>query len=119
MIDIAPTILDYLGIQIPAEMQGFTLRRIVEKTNLRLHPPIVLETWRREVRKNTMRLHLLGIVDDEYKLIFDKKAKAFSLFHLKNDPAEKHNLLIGEMTQTEKDLYNNLRNHLVNWPEPT
>ena len=118
LIDIAPTLLSYLGREIPRDMHGFTLRPIIEKRSVARHPPIFIETWRREVKTEAMRLHLLAVVDGDHKLIHDRLSDAYSLFQLKRDPAEQRNLLAGDLSDVDGEAYRRLRRLVDDWPEP-
>jgi arylsulfatase A-like enzyme len=72
MIDVMPTILDRLGIQVPAQAQGFSLLPLI-RTGRPVHDDVHLED---------------GIVTARWKYIGDKGL----LFDLKSDPRERVNL---------------------------
>jgi arylsulfatase A-like enzyme len=72
MIDVMPTILDRLGIQVPAQAQGFSLLPLI-RTGRPIHDDVHLED---------------GIVTARWKYIGDRGL----LFDLKNDPRERLNL---------------------------
>jgi len=89
-IDIAPTILDYAGLEIPKTMQGKSLRPILYNDKI---------TWRNEFffehpfkYKRIPRSE--GIITKDWKYIrfIDRKPGAEWLYNLKADPKEKVNL---------------------------
>ncbi|VAX27065.1 Arylsulfatase [hydrothermal vent metagenome] len=89
-IDIAPTILDYAGFEIPKTMQGKSLRNILYNNK---------SSWRNEFffehpfkYKRIPRSE--GIVTKDWKYIrfIDRKPGAEWLYNTGNDPKEKVNL---------------------------
>ncbi|HEV2498113.1 MAG TPA: sulfatase [Terriglobia bacterium] len=90
--DIAPTILDLAGLQIPEWMQGRSLVPF-----LKGDPPAVWrKDWLYEYYEypwgNRVRPHR-GIRTDRYKLIhYYLEPEQFELYDLQEDPGELHNL---------------------------
>jgi len=101
-IDVMPTVLDALGLQMPEEMQGMSLRGLWEG---RAWPPrlAVSESLSSRHEKKAVR-------SDRYKYIVsttaeevDRHGRAFipehpsarELYDLRSDPGEKVNLLAG------------------------
>ncbi len=91
-LDFAPTFLDYAGVPIPAEMQGRSLRTLLEGP-----PPA---DWRKELfyqyfeypGAHQVRKHY-GIRTERYKLIhYFPELDAWELYDLQNDPNELKNL---------------------------
>jgi arylsulfatase A-like enzyme len=85
--DFAPTILDYAGLPAPAEMQGRSLRPILEGK-----PPA---DWRKSAyyhyyefpQPHHVHPHY-GARTDRYKLIYYYTLKEWELFDLQKDPHE-------------------------------
>jgi arylsulfatase A-like enzyme len=85
--DFAPTILDYCGVQTPRDMQGRSLRPILEGK-----PPA---DWRKSVyyhyyefpQPHHVHPHY-GVRTDRYKLIHYYTLKEWELFDLQKDPHE-------------------------------
>lgn len=75
IIDIAPTILDLLGIKKPVEFDGVSIRETIEI-------PLYLELNSKE-----------AIIYDNWKLIADDKTKTLELYNLSRDPFESNNIL--------------------------
>jgi len=113
-IDIAPTLLDFAGIDIPAEMQGKSLKPILENAN---------KDWRKDffsenlfMEQNYPRMEAVRSKDWKYIRYFSKendqrhilsliapilgeKPIYEELFDLRNDPHERHNLAAHEDKQ--------------------
>ena len=84
-VDILPTICDLLGIPIPSQAQGVSLRRLWE------HPG--LEGEERYAISQCLR-DLGAIRTSQWKLIMDKKGLELKeLYDLKKDPGELHNVI--------------------------
>jgi choline-sulfatase len=88
-IDIMPTLCDYAGIEMPNNVQGLSLRPVLEGS---------IDTWRiyvvSEVSSNTGRM----VRTKQYKYIVYKDDPVEQLFDIIQDPGETHNL-------TDDDLY--------------
>jgi arylsulfatase A-like enzyme len=89
-LDIAPTLLDYAGIKVPDDMQGESMRPLLQ--------PKPSKNWRREVyyhyyEKSFGLTAHYGIRTAEYKLIhFYDPIDAWELYDLRKDPGEMKNL---------------------------
>lgn len=91
-IDYAPTFLDYAGVPIPQDIQGKSLRKIIEGD----HPP----NWRTAIyyhyfeypAVHSVKRHY-GIRTERYKLIhFYYDIDAWELYDLSKDPDEINNV---------------------------
>ncbi|MCG8581111.1 MAG: sulfatase-like hydrolase/transferase [Bacteroidales bacterium] len=102
-IDFAPTILDYLNIQIPDDMQGESFKPVLDGN--------VPANWRDAVYyhyydhgKHGVPRHE-GIRTHQYKLINFYTDDAWELYDLNNDPDEVDNVYaIGDYADVIKDL---------------
>ncbi len=92
LIDLAPTLLDYVGVEIPPTMHGFSLRGLLEGEKTP-RPPVFIETWQNEPMSLDRELNRIAVIEGHHKLILDLDWNVFSLFDLRADPREKHNLL--------------------------
>jgi arylsulfatase A-like enzyme len=97
-IDISPTILDYAGIDPPTQVQGKSLRRLIENED---------EIW----RDHFICEHLMhgkttipkseGIRTEQYKYFrYIEHMEHEELYNLKVDPQEKNNLINTEKYQS-------------------
>ena len=90
-LDIAPTLLDFAGIKIPDEMQGLSMKPLVNGE--------VVPNWRKEVyyhyyEKSFGLAQHYGIRTDRYKLIhYYDPIDSWELYGLQTDVAEMHNLI--------------------------
>ena len=92
-LDFAPTLLDYAGVPVPADMQGRSLRAVLDGP-----PPA---DWRTSVYyhyyefphgSHDVRTHY-GVRTDRYKLIrFYGDMELWELYDLATDPHELHNV---------------------------
>ncbi|HHM23510.1 MAG TPA: DUF4976 domain-containing protein [Bacteroidetes bacterium] len=114
-LDFAPTILDYCGVPIPADLQGRSLRPLLEGHR----PP----DWRKETYYHyyeyphgwhRVRRHF-GIRTERFKLIhfYGKDIDCWELYDLHSDPREMNNLYerkaYREMVQELKARLRNLQ----------
>lgn len=103
-IDIAPTLLDYAGIEIPEEMQGKSARNILKGEKESIHDGVYFRYWMHLAHNHDNPAHY-GVVTKDYKLIFyygmaldstnavDKDTPAgFELYDLNKDPQELKNV---------------------------
>lgn len=93
-IDFAPTFLDYAGVKIPKEIQGRSLRPILDNEG------IIPKDWRKAVyyhyyeypAEHSVKRHY-GIRTNRYKLIhFYNDVDEWELYDIENDPKELRNV---------------------------
>jgi len=98
-VDLGSTILNMVGVEVPAEYHGTSLVPLIEGRPF-IPPPVYCEHIPRndspflgpektidpEVRKYSV------ITQDGYKLIYNRNFYGFELFNLKEDPREENNL---------------------------
>ncbi len=90
-VDIAPTLLNFAGVEIPEEMQGESLRPLLEGERTK--------DWRKEVYYHYYEYPIMthvnphyGIRDDRYKLIrFYGDVDGWEFYDLLEDPTEQLN----------------------------
>lgn len=87
-IDIAPTVLDLLGFEPGAEMQGRSLRPLLEEPALDWSEPALIESYYTRFQFGWAPLR--GLIDDGWKYV---EAPTRELYDLRNDPEEVTNLL--------------------------
>jgi len=89
LIDVAPTILDIVGIRRPPQMTGESLMPLV-----RGRPP---RHDRYALSELEQKLHALkALRTNDWKMIYNAGEKVAVILDLKKDPAETHGALITE-----------------------
>lgn len=84
LVDIMPTVLDYLGLPHEDPVQGASLRPLIEGKTDRLHDTVwaELNTW----------IHVQAVIGDRHKLVWNVGDDTWELYHLHHDPGEQANL---------------------------
>lgn len=96
LIDIAPTILDYFGIETPETFQGKSLLPLINGESLKRNDIIISECYQKNgimKRNKNEGSILLAIRKQEWKYIFDEEKKNEFLYNLKLDSQEQINLI--------------------------
>jgi arylsulfatase A-like enzyme len=89
-LDVAPTFLDFAGVAIPDDMQGESMKALLQNGKV--------NDWRKELyyhyyEKSFGLTAHYGIRTERYKLIhFYDPGNSWELYDLKEDPGEMHNL---------------------------
>lgn len=93
-VDLAPTILDYAGIDIPSYMQGYSLHPILEKGEAPKRDRLLMEHFAHENPFIwTAKINYKAIISGAYKLIkWTHYENEYELYNLYEDPKEQHNL---------------------------
>ena len=90
-LDFAPTFLDYAGIDIPAEMQGESFRRLVSGETDEWRDAVYY-TYYEYPSVHMVKRHY-GAATERYKLMhFYYDIDEWELYDLEEDPNEMHNL---------------------------
>lgn len=96
LIDIAPTILDYFGIEIPEWFQGKSLIPLMKGVPQKRDDFIISACYQKNrfMKRNPREGFLLiSIQKAEWKYIFDEELNQEYLFDLQKDPNENTNLV--------------------------
>ena len=97
-VDFAPTFLDFAGVEIPSDIQGESLKRVLENGGK------TPEDWRKAVyyhyyeypAEHSVKRHY-GIRTNDFKLIhFYNDIDQWEMYDLKNDPKEMSNVFDSE-----------------------
>ena len=111
-VDFAPTFLDFAGVEIPSDIQGESLKRVLENGGK------TPEDWRKAVyyhyyeypAEHSVKRHY-GIRTDDFKLIhFYNDIDQWEMYDVKNDPKEMCNVFDSEeYASTRESLLDLLR----------
>jgi arylsulfatase A-like enzyme len=84
LVDIMPTILDFLDLPYEGPMQGISLRPLIEGTAGESRHTVWAEL--------NMENHIQAILGDDHRLLRDMRNSTWELYHLPSDPGEQTNL---------------------------
>jgi arylsulfatase A-like enzyme len=108
-VDIAPTILDFAGVAIPQDMQGYSLKSILMGDAEKVRD----ESYYHFYDHGKQLPEMIGIRTDRYKLIFYPTMQGkyrWELFDLEKDSQEMKNLAHNpEYRKLKENLKNQLR----------
>jgi arylsulfatase A-like enzyme len=96
LIDLAPTILDYFGIEIPDTYQGKSLIPLLKGDKLKKNDIIISECYQKNgfmKRTRNEGYQLIAIRKKDWKYVFDEENQIELLFNLNSDPLEQTNLI--------------------------
>jgi len=100
-IDIMPTILDIIGLQKPADVQGQSFLPVIKGERDQYRNSIFIEYFKANADKKDS-IPMRGVVAKDFKLVhylgsksefFSLDGRDFELYDLKNDPYELNNLM--------------------------
>ena len=97
-LDLVPTVLDYLGIEPPAELDGRSLRPLIEE-GVAIHDAVFAAYG-----------SLRAVVTERFKLIADLALDDVRLYDRSSDPGETH-----DVAARHPDVVRDLEQELVRW----
>lgn len=96
-VDIAPTLLDLVGLETPKDMQGESFLNVLRNPSRSHRENLYYHYY--ENGEHAVSPHF-GVSDGRYKLIrFYERVETWELYDLKNDPQEMKNLYPGKQYQ--------------------
>jgi arylsulfatase A-like enzyme len=118
-VDLAPTLLDYAGLPIPSDMQGHSLRGILEGKAQKVRDASYYHFYS---HGDNNLPEMIGIRTSTHKLIHYPGMKGkyqWELFDLKKDPEEMQNQYTNpEYAQTKQELLTGLRKLINDLEDP-
>jgi arylsulfatase A-like enzyme len=108
LLDVAPTIYDFAGVEPPPDQRGISLRPFLERgTEPPADRPILADMPPAPLTRT-----LRALIKGDYKLIHYVTENQFRLFNLSEDPAEKRNLVRSDRERA-RALIRELRAHFA------
>lgn len=102
LIDVAPTILEIAGIEVPEWMEGRSLVPLLQGGILETRPIFSMKLQTNRLFGNPITKGVVAVRYGDYKLIDYLDDEKKLLFNLKNDPGEINNILLQEPVMGEK-----------------
>lgn len=109
-IDLVPTFLDYFGCEIPPELQGKSMRPVIENPsqfndNNKFRDVVFTEFHRYEIDHDGFGgiQFMRGAITDDHKMAVNLLDEVDELYDTKNDPYELHNLINDEASEKIRD----------------
>ena len=93
-VDLAPTILEYANIAIPASIQGHSFHSLLEEGQKPMREAVFIEHFAHENPFTwTAKVDYKALISGQYKLIkWTQYDKEYELYNLEEDPRELNNL---------------------------
>jgi len=113
-IDVFPTILDYAGIEIPDDLKGVSLKKVIEKPDEKFREYVVTELGV-DIKDHSLTGRMIRTSKYKYN-IYSKGERNEELFDMIADPLEMKNLAYDEDMQKIK---NQLKAELKDWMKQT
>jgi arylsulfatase A-like enzyme len=104
LLDVAPTLLQRVGIDVPAEFEGIPLLAGTE-------PPADRALFSELLPYSNFREHHVALIEGSLKLIYNVTSRRYELYDLAADPGEEDNVY------RESDQAERLQTRLVEWLE--
>lgn len=116
-IDLAPTILDFFGIEKYKMMPGKSLMPLTEDVSVKINDKVFLEFGRYEVDHDGFGgfQPIRCVFDGRYKLVINLLTSD-ELYDLEKDPSEMNNLILDD---SMKEIRDSLHNDILQWMNET
>lgn len=106
-MDVFPTCAEAAGITITSKIDGVSFLSLLKESTQKLEPRKLYFT-RREGNMNFGGNTIQAVIDGDWKLLQNSPFAPYELYNLKDDPAEKNNLI-----QTQQERYKNMMGLMI------
>lgn len=110
LVDLVPTLLNLLGVPKPPEIQGRSLLPLIQGKKSWSNSKIISEVIHTDSMQLPSSSMKIALQEDSWKIIHNMKKKD-ELYHLKEDPHEKYNL-IDEEKERARFMLEHIQKHL-------
>jgi arylsulfatase A-like enzyme len=95
LIDIFPTVLDFLGLPTPEGVEGRSLKPAltVREEETSFSPAFIESNYQKSLRTGDWKIIWNATNDPDWKKVSNNKTDSFELYHLSQDPEETQNLI--------------------------
>ncbi len=117
-IDMAPTLLDLAGLPVPSDMQGLSLKPVLERRQAKVRDSFYYHFY----RHNNALPDMIGVRTEDHKLVHypgQVGAARWELFDLKRDADEVTNVFANpEYMEVRRSLENELKRLAETYQDP-
>lgn len=107
LVDLAPTILDFLDLTTPNWMDGQSLKNFLENDNLDSGPKLSMNLSFQNTPPD-FKTFSVAYIKQNYKLIKYIQLDSYELYDLRLDPQEQHNLV-----QSQEQIFQSLKDEML------
>jgi arylsulfatase A-like enzyme len=111
-VDIAPTILDLIGMEIPSWMEGETMKKAMLGGYVTTRPKYFMELDGNG-KDGPLKKGTIGVTVGEFKYIYSLSNRTEELYDIKNDTAELNNMIyknVNMRSYCKKLIFDNIVN---------
>jgi arylsulfatase A-like enzyme len=116
LVDLAPTLLDSVGVPIPADFRGRSCWNQLRRGSRQERPAIsecVYECINPFYLRQRMGSRILSVRSSRHKLVTDFSLGTEYLYDLQQDPSEKNPLALDEASDVRRKLLQQARKHVA------
>lgn len=116
LVDLAPTLLDTMGVPVPADFRGRSCWKQLQRGDLQERPAVsecVYGCSNPFYPRQRMGPRLLAVRSNRYKLVINFSRSTEHLYDLEQDPSEQRPLALDEARDVRQKLFERARKHVA------